>query len=72
MPMISGSDVPIHGCVLVDFTLDQVAFSGGRSRCPETRWRSVRLLGEASAATGVNGNQADNTASFAGAVYILR
>jgi hypothetical protein len=28
--------------------------------------------GEASAATGVNGNQADNTASFAGAVYILR
>jgi len=33
---------------------------------------AVGAYGEASAATGVNGNQADNTAFFAGAVYILR
>ena len=33
-----------------------------RSRCPATRWRSVRES-EASAATGVNGNQADNSAT---------
>jgi hypothetical protein len=32
---------------------------------------AVGAFGEASAATGVNGNQADNTASAAGAVYVF-
>ena len=32
----------------------------------------VGALGEDSAATGVGGDQADNTASFAGAVYVFR
>src|SRR5204863_50002 len=31
----------------------------------------VGALGEASAATGVNGNQADNTTAFAGAAYVF-
>jgi hypothetical protein len=30
----------------------------------------VGATGEASAATGINGNQADNSASNAGAVYL--
>jgi len=33
---------------------------------------AVGALGEASSATGVNGNQADNSASQAGAVYVFR
>ena len=33
---------------------------------------AVGAPGESSAATGVNGNQADNTASSAGAVYMFR
>ena len=33
---------------------------------------AVGAVGEGSAATGVNGNQADNSASVAGAVYVFR
>jgi hypothetical protein len=33
---------------------------------------AVGASGEASAATGVNGNQADSSASAAGAVYVFR
>ena len=33
---------------------------------------AVGAFGERSAATGVNGDQADNSASVAGAVYVFR
>ena len=33
---------------------------------------AVGAVGESSNATGLNGNQADTSASFAGAVYVLR
>ena len=44
--------------------------SATRWRCRATRWWSGRF-GEASNATGVNGNQSDNSAADSGAAYVF-
>jgi len=41
-------------------------------RCRATALLAIGAIGESSRATGVNGNQTDNTTPYIGAAYVLR
>lgn len=46
-------------------------FPGGLALSADGNTLAVGAVGESSAATGINGAQADNTRSFSGAVYVF-